>query len=420
LATAESVHAVGGRDLAAPRILFVSSLCSTPLLPNRSPGNARILRALRRLVPCRMIIPVRYYPKLAARLKPALQSLIDVPRVEVDDEGTELLHPRMVHLPTVGRSLYGALYAASLYATIRAEIARFRPDVLLSAFAYPDGTAMVALGERFGLPVVVRTMGGDIHEAPKGRLRRPQISWALRRARRTIAVSAAMGREVEALGVPANQVVVIPTGVDTTVFRPIPRDQARAALGLPAEGPVLVAAARLSSEKGLNYLLDALPRVTSGAPPRLLLVGDGAEKAALSAQAARLGLADRVRFEGWQPEGRMHLYYSAADLACLPSLSEGWPDAVMESFACGCPVVASRVGGVPDIVALTGAGILVARGDAGALAAGLSEGLARPWRRDETAQIMQQHTLAQTAQRYLDTCRDAVTAFRAVPAAVTG
>jgi glycosyltransferase involved in cell wall biosynthesis len=402
------------------RILFVSSLCSTPLLPNRSPGNARILRALRRLTPCRMIVPVRYYPAVAARFKPSLRPLIDVPRVEVDGEGDEILHPRMVHIPAVGRSLYGGLYAASLYATVRAEIAHFRPDVLLSAFAYPDGTAMVALGERFGLPVVVRTMGGDIHEAPKGRFRRPQISWALRRARRTIAVSAAMGREVEALGVPPGQVVVIPTGVDTTVFRPIARDEARAALGLPADGPVLVAPARLSAEKGLNYLLDALPRVASPVPPRLVLVGDGAEKDALAAQAVRLGIADRVRFEGWQPEARMHLYYSAADLACLPSLSEGWPDAVMESFACGCPMVASRVGGVPDIIALTGAGILVERADAGALAAGIGEGLARAWRRDETAQIMQQHTLAQTAQRYLATCRDAVADFRGAPAVFPG
>ena len=109
----------------------------------------------------------------------------------------------------------------------------------------------------------------------------------------------------------------------------------------------------------------------------------------------------------------MRLYYGAADLACLPSLNEGWPDALMESFACGCPVVASRVGGVPDIVALTGAGLLVAPGDVDALAAGITEGLGRPWRRDETARIMQGHTLAQTAERYLATCEDAVAGFRA-------
>ena len=318
------------------------------------------MRALRRLMPCRMIVPVRYYPAVAAA-SPRASSLIDVPRIEGDGEGTEVLHPRMVHIPAVGRSLYGGLYAASLYTTVRAEVQRFKPDVLLSAFAYPDGTAMVALGAMLGLPVVIRAMGGDIHEAPKGRFRRPQISWALKRAR-TIAVSPAMGRELEELGAPAAQVVVIPTGVDTDVFHPVHRAAARAELGLPADGPVLVAPARLSSEKGINHLLDALPKVKAATPPRLLLVGDGAERAALGAQAARLGIADRVRFEGWQPEGRMRLYYGAADLACLPSLDEGWPDALMESAACGCPVVASRVGGVPDIVALTGAGILVAPG----------------------------------------------------------
>jgi teichuronic acid biosynthesis glycosyltransferase TuaC len=398
------------------KILFVSSLCSTPLLPNQSPGNARILRALRRLAPCRMIVPVRYYPSVAARVRPALRPLIEVPRLERDGEGTEVLHPRVVHVPAVGRSLYGGLYAASLYATVRAEVARFAPDVLLSAFAYPDGTAMVALGAMLGLPVVIRAMGGDIHEAPRGRLRRAQISWALKRAC-TIAVSPAMGREVEALGAPPAQVFVIPTGVDTDVFHPVERTAARAELGLPADGPVLVAPARLSPEKGLNHLLDALPKVKASAPPRLLLVGDGAERAALEAQAARLGIAGRVRFEGWQPEARMRLYYGAADLACLPSLNEGWPDALMESFACGCPVVASRVGGVPDIVALTGAGLLVERGDPDALAAALGEGLGRPWSRDETARRMQGHTLARTAERYLAVCAAAVAGFRATRAA---
>jgi teichuronic acid biosynthesis glycosyltransferase TuaC len=394
------------------KVLFVSSLCSTPLLPDRSPGNARVLRALRRLVPCRMIVPVRYYPSFAGRLRPALRPLIEVPRVERDGEGTEILHPRVVHVPAVGRSLYGGLYAASLYATLRAEVQRFGPDVLLSAFAYPDGAAMVALGAMLGLPVVIRAMGGDIHEAPKGRLRRAQIAWALARAR-TIAVSPAMGREIEALGAPAAQVSVIPTGVDTDVFHPVERTAARAELGLPADGPVLVAPARLSWEKGLAHLLDALPRVRAAAPPWLLLVGEGAERGALEAQAARLGIAARVRFEGWQPEARMRLYYGAADLACLPSLNEGWPDALMESFACGCPVVASRVGGVPDIVALTGAGILVEPGDPEALAAALGDGLGRSWPRAETARIMLGHTLARTAERYLAVCEAAVTGFRA-------
>jgi len=108
----------------------------------------------------------------------------------------------------------------------------------------------------------------------------------------------------------------------------------------------------------------------------------------------------------------MRIYFGAADLVCVPSLEEGWPDVLMESFACGCPVVVSRVGGMPDIVALTGAGILTEPGKPERLAEALTEGLARSWSRDETARIMERHTLAQTAERYLGACTEAVARFR--------
>lgn len=394
------------------RVLFISSLCSTPLLPHGSPGNARILRAMRKLAPCRMVIPVRYYPRFLGRWYPKVYKTADVPAVEVDGEGTELLHPRALNIPSVGRTVAGALYAGSLLPLMRREIETFKPDVLLSAFAYPDGTATVALGALFGKPCVVRTMGGDIHQAARGPTRRVQIAWALKRAGKTIAVSPQMGLEIEELGVPRDQIAVIPTGVDLSVFHPVDRTEARAALGLSADDHVLVAPARLSSEKGLNFLVEALPLVKSPKIVRLLLVGDGAQRAELEAQVKRLQLSERVRFEGFQPEARMRTYYSAADLVCMPSLEEGWPDALMESFACGCPVVASRVGGMPDIVALTGAGLLAEPGQPERLAAALTEGLARGWSREETARSMERHTLTQTAERYLATCEEALSRFR--------
>jgi glycosyltransferase involved in cell wall biosynthesis len=112
-------------------------------------------------------------------------------------------------------------------------------------------------------------------------------------------------------------------------------------------------------------------------PFRLVVVGDGAQRRELEQEVRRRGLRERVRFDGFQPEARMPLYYSAADLSCLPSLAEGWPDALMESFACGCPAVASAVGGVPEIMALTGAGLTVPPASPDALAGALEAVLAR-------------------------------------------
>jgi glycosyltransferase involved in cell wall biosynthesis len=301
--------------------------------------------------------------------------------------------------------LQAALYTASLYWPLRREIRRFQPDVLLSAWAYPDGTAAAAFGQIFDLPTVCRVMGTDINDFTKRADRRPQIALAFRHTDRVIAVSQALGDVVASLGVDRDKIVQIPTGVDTERFHAVDRISARDELGLPLEAPLIAVPSRLSPEKGIHHLLAALPRMRSNV--HVVLVGDGDQRAELEEQTARLGLGTRVHFAGYQLEHRMKLFYSAADLTCLPSLEEGWPDALMEAFACGCPVVASDVGGVADIIELTGAGLLAPPGDPEGLSRVLGEALERDWDREATAAQMQNHTLAATAERYVETCASA-------------
>lgn len=400
------------------RILFLSSLYSTPLAPGRGIANARILHAMRAHADIRVMAPLPWYPRLLARRVDALRAVAAMPRQERDVDGASIVqHPRHLHLPRIGGPLQAGLYAASVLAPLRAEVQRFRPDVLLSAWAYPDGTAAVALGALLGLPTVVRTMGSDINDFARNPWRRPQIAWAMRRAQRVIAVSRALGRAVEDLGTPQQNIAVVPTGVDTRVFHPADGAALRASLGVARE-PLILVPARLSREKGIHCFLDALAILQAGSAGRAagdmgaagaagahaVLVGDGPERRALAEQAARLGLEARVHFAGFQPEARMKHFYAAADLVCLPSLEEGWPNVLMESFACGCPVVASDVGGVPEIVALTGAGLTVPAGNAAALAHGLAQAMNRAWPREPIARTMQQHTLDATARGYLEVC----------------
>jgi glycosyltransferase involved in cell wall biosynthesis len=224
-----------------------------------------------------------------------------------------------------------------------------------------------------------------------------------------VAVSRALGQAIAALGVPDERIAVVPTGIEPAIFYPRDRAEARATLGL-APGPVVLVAARLSPEKGLMHLLGAMSLAGEGCGFALVVVGDGAQRRELEQEVRRRGLRDRVRFDGFQPEARMPLYYSAADLLCLPSLAEGWPDAIMESFACGCPVVASAVGGVPEIMALTGAGLTVPPARPDALARALEECLARDWDRLAIAGAMRPHSIAATARRYLGVCQDAIQA----------
>lgn len=390
------------------KILFLSSLYSSPLQPQRGVGNARILHAMRPHAELQIVTPLPWYPAPLVRSRPALHALTQVPSEEPDDDGSVVLHPRVAHLPGFGRALYGALHAASLLSPLRAIVRRFRPDALLSAWAYPDGTAAAALGRVLGIPTVLRVMGSDINDYAQQRWRRPQIAWALRRTGRIIAVSRALADACVALGADRDRVDYVPTGVDRARFHPVDRAAARAELGLGDE-KVVVVPGRLAPEKGVGHFLETW--ATLDPAWRAILVGAGPLEGALRAQAARAGLDDRrVTFAGFQPEARMRVYYSAADLVCLPSFEEGWPDVLTESFACGCPWVASDVGGVRDILELTGAGAVVPPRDRGALAAALRTALAAPFDRSETARRMERYTLDATARAYVESCRRAAAA----------
>lgn len=388
------------------RILFLTTQCSTPLMPGQGPGNARILRALRKFAECRAVIPVDTSCRLVP-MSPARRQASEVPLVEREPSGSLILHPRSYHIPGVARSLNAVIFALSLAPTVYAQVKSFRPDVILSPWAYPDGTAAVALGKLWRLPVVVRAMGSDINYHAHQLGRRTQVRWALNQAGGVVAVSKALARVMADLGVKHDRLSVIPTGVDRTIFYPRDREQARQTLGFP-QTPVVVVAARLVPEKGLMDLLQAMKRVSKDFPFRLVLVGEGEQRRALEDEAKRLGIGDRVRFDGFQMESRMPLYYSAADLVCLPSHREGWPDSLMESFSCGCPVVATTVGGVPDMIALSGAGLLVPPGNPGELAMALKQGLQRPWDRHEIARVMSPYTIEDTAAQYLGVCQRAI------------
>ncbi len=381
------------------RVLFLSTLYSSPYQPGKSPGNTRILHAMRRYADVEVMAPLHYFPERAVRGFPSLSAMAKVPRVEFDDDGSTVHHPRSIHLPRFGRAFYAGLFGASVAIPVMRLHASRHFDALLSAWAYPDGTAAVAIGKALGIPTIVRVMGSDINDYAQKPYRRPQIAWAMRQADRVIAVSNHLKSEVEALGAEPARVVWVPTGVDTTRFFPIDRAAARRELGEPADTPLIVVPGRLAPEKGVRFFLEALAKLPQA---RAVLVGDGSERPQLEAQASALAIHDRLVFAGFQSEAKMRTYYSAADLVCLPSLEEGWPDVLMESFACGCPVVASDVGGVSEIIGLTGGGILAPPAEPARLAERLKEALARPWDRPSLARAMETRTIDATARAYAE------------------
>lgn len=234
----------------------------------------------------------------------------------------------------------------------------YRPDVLAAPVARAAGVKTVT------------TVHGFIGGSRRNRL----YEWMQRRAYRrfdaVVAVSEKLRGEVVASGVAARRVHVVrnawrPTGEIRS------REAARAALGLPADAVALGWVGRLQAGKGPDVALRALAQVDAGV--ELVFVGDGPDREALEAQAAELGVADRVRFAG-RVSGAGRLL-KAFDGLVMSSWSEGTPMVILEAMAAEVPIVTTAVGGIPDVVSGEEA-VLVPAGDAAGLAGGIRSVLA--------------------------------------------
>jgi glycosyltransferase involved in cell wall biosynthesis len=178
--------------------------------------------------------------------------------------------------------------------------------------------------------------------------------------------------------------VLLPNGVDRTLFHPASRVDARRALGLPEDGRVVVFVGGLEPEKGVRELASAFAGIAARDAVHLVLVGDGSLAPELRDRAGSLrGARGRLVLAGPQPLAGVARHIAASDLLVLPSWAEGTPNVVLEALASGRPVVASRVGGIPDAIVEGVTGLLVRPRDVAGLERALADALARRW--DEAA-----------------------------------
>ncbi len=218
------------------------------------------------------------------------------------------------------------------------------------------------------------------------------IRWTLQHADALIAVSASLKKSMIELGASADKIHVIPNGIDPVRFQPVPISQARQELNLPVDAPFIVSVGALIPSKGHQFLVRAFGRIAGRHPDmRLAILGEGPLRSQLEKLISELRLRDRVHLLGKRPNEELRLWYSAATASCLASAGEGWPNVVTESLACGTPVVATRVGGIPEILHSSELGILVEQ-SVDSIAAGLEEALSRSWDRE----TISQRTLART------------------------
>jgi teichuronic acid biosynthesis glycosyltransferase TuaC len=300
-----------------------------------------------------VVAPVPYFPSRSP-LFGRWSKVSRVPRQETR-HGLTIHHPRYPVIPKVGTILAPALLALGSLASLRnLQHDGFDFDLIDAHYVYPDGVAAVWLGWLLSKPVVVTARGTDVNLIPQMRIPRRLIRHALRRASAIIAVSEALKQAIIDLDFFPEQVSVLRNGVDLIKFFPYPRDEIRHQLKL--DGPILISVGHLIKRKGHDIVIRALPELPDY---RLLIVGEGPQRANLQRLVTSLGLGSRVRFLGAIAHDEMARYYSAADVLVLASSREGWPNVLLESMACGTPVVASNIWGNPEIVKSPECGLLM-------------------------------------------------------------
>jgi teichuronic acid biosynthesis glycosyltransferase TuaC len=382
-------------------LLTVSTLFPNPV---QETHGVFVEARLRKLVAtgeatARVMAPIPWLPSFVDHA-----SLGPVHRVpaHVVRNGIEVDHPRYLVVPKVGMSIT----PLTLYWTIRRSLKRLlhsgqRVDLIDAHYFYPDGVAAVWAAKDFNLPVVVTARGTDINLIPQFRVPRRLIQQAAANADGLITVCAALKDGLVELGVPPDRITVLRNGVDLERFRPIDRREARSALGLARR--TLASVGHLVERKGHHHAIKALVQLPD---TDLVIVGDGPERSALQQLAAQLGVTTRVRFMGAVDQDRLRLVYNGIDALLLASSREGWANVLLESMACGTPVVASAVWGTPEVVAAPEAGVLMPSLDAAGVASGVDRLFSMLPRRADTRRYAEGFDWDTTTQGQLTLFRE--------------
>jgi glycosyltransferase involved in cell wall biosynthesis len=275
-------------------------------------------------------------------------------------------------------------------------------DIIHSHFLWSSGYVGAKLKADLMIPLIVTAHGFDIYELPfKDEDWRGKIEGVLNSADHIITVSQSNLRCINKLDV-STPATVIPNAFKEELFHPRNPTDCRKALGIPMDKKIILSVGMLETVKGHKYLIDAIKSIISQRNDIVcVIIGTGKLQGALEHQIHTLGLEEHVRLEGGKPHEEIPLWMNASDIFVLPSLDESFGVVLIESMACGTPVIGTNVGGISEIITSSSHGFLAKSADASSLADAILKGLETEWSREAIVQNAKKYEWKSVSQQII-------------------
>jgi len=304
------------------------------------------------------------------------------------------------------------LESRALYSFIVKNNIKF--DMIHAHYTWPSGAVAVSLKKKFNTPVVI-TEHSSITFRTAVERKDPVFIKAWRIADAIIRVRKGDIELFNRAGIPLEKVYYIPNGYSAEKFKKFDKLECRKKLGLPDDARIVLNVGNLYSEvKGHKYLIEAMRIVANEVPNVLcIIIGDGVLRKELEELVGKLNLENNIKLVGAKPHDEVPVWMSASDIFVIPSIIEGNPTVMFEALGVGLPVIATRVGGIPEIISSEEYGFLCEPANPNDLAKKILLALERNWNREKIQSYAEQFTWENIARKTLSVYEDILASLKA-------
>jgi glycosyltransferase involved in cell wall biosynthesis len=353
------------------KLVIITNLYPLPWQPTRATFNYQQFTLLATKMDVYILIPVAFLDWFKNRK-------------QINQRNERIKIVPYIYLPKIGRRFYGTLMYWSLNLLAGKWLKKIAPTKVLASWAFPDGIAAQKIAKQLNAEFYLKVHGSDINMHTNFPARAKQIVTMANKANGILSVSYALANKMIELGVERKKIKVIYNGVDQTLFK-MDNEQ-------PPEKKYILYIGNLIKTKGVGELLESFNFVSQQQQNlQLIFVGGGPEQHVLERRSRELNLKTKVTFLGKIPHQQLPALIANAKLTVLPSYNEGVPNVLLESMACGTPIVATNVGGIPEIIN-DSIGILVEKQDTEALSNAIITGITRDWNKLAISKSAQRFT----------------------------